>query len=266
MFGNLEELWAREALATVAREYAARLKPEGRTKALEWVDLIFQKWKLERSAPDGTIEISPFSVGLLSGGSLALSDLANPERTRRVPATDVRPEQCAGPTVRCTFDLLMHLFHEKYPPLIQMANKVPLFVVGALLAARDYKTMPLGRIASAIHDFWSITEAECEAAYAELGKELSKRAKQRVAAQTNGQLANAERKRRRDDAIDKMATQYFAAKPTARDSEAATHIHQTAQANGWRDFSNVTASGIERSLKDREIRRRTLESLARESK
>jgi len=240
MFDTLDTQLAREQLAAIARDRAKYLKPEGRDKALEWVTLVLEQWKLEQAAPDGTIELQGQLGGLLS--------MAGAPKTRRAPVSELRPEQCAGPNVRCAYDLLMQLDREGYPAVAAMTAKIPLDVLGALLIARDYKTMPIDGMALAARLFWMMADELAREFRRALSEKESKKAEdsaRRVVEMHEKKQANT---RLRANIIERLGVEFFQRRENrgATNADAAKHIYDIVKDD--KVFSNMTVDGIKDKL------------------
>ena len=228
---------------------------------MRWLDSALDKWKLEQAAPDGTVELAPPVPGLLT---VKLGDLANP-RPRRVPVADLRPEQCAGPGVRCAFDLLMRLYAEQYPGIKPASDKLPIKLLAALLVRRDYRTMPLSSLAFAAGMFHTMDEIDLRYFAREAGTlnaQEATRDKQLADARKRAVVRKAEIKRERENKVESLGVEYFQANPNAGNEDAAKYIHAIVCA--WEHFGHASVPSIERMLAG--TKKRALALLARNTR
>jgi hypothetical protein len=252
----------REALASIARSIANRLPREAQIAILQWIDEVFDIWKFARAAPDGTVEVEP-SGTFLSDLLPAMPGELPRARTRRVRVSELKPEQCGGPSVKSGYDLLVRLYLDHLPSLKPAIDSIGLDMLAALLVQRDYRTMPLDSLALAVNHFWMLADLRAKALAREIGENEARRAKQRADAQASGALANATLKRARDTTIERAGLDYFRKFPNATNKQAAAYILKTAKENQWEGFSNVSMNAIARSLS--KVKERARDSLAKQS-
>lgn len=228
---------AREHLADIARDRAKYLKPEGQEKALAWVALVLEKWKLQQAAPDGTINVAP-EARLLSLGLPAI----------RLVASEMRPEECAGPDVGCAYELFMRLADEEYPDVIQIISKIPFDIIGALLIKRDYKSMPLDVMAMAARAWWVVADEMARDHRTALGKK--KAAEAEKAALRVAQMNAQKRKNTlfRGDTIERLGVEFFQKRENRRATNHACANYIYEQTRGDKEFKIMTVSGIAEKL------------------
>jgi hypothetical protein len=245
MFSDLENQQARKQLAAIAHDRAASLKPEEQKKALRWITAVFKAWKLEQASSDGTIEIVPSHVE----GLMTLGNLGDP-RPKRIPVATLSPHQCAGPGVRCPFDLWLKLSSEQYAPIKAVEAKLQMVdLIAALLVARDYKTMPISSIVLAAHLLWKVADLmqhEYLKMLDDKGAKEAKRATQQANARVLALARKATNAQVRKDTIKQMGIDYFQKNLTANNRDAAAHIYKGVK--DWKEFSGMTQNGIERKL------------------
>jgi hypothetical protein len=155
--------FARSQAIEIAKDRVQHLTEEHKSQSLKLIDLVLEKWKLEQMGPDGKIAIMPSMIGLLgyeiSGGITLGEMLEDRSKPKHIPASELQPEQCAGPYIRSKAELFAKLWSEEYQPAFRIAELpgMGLDIVQALLVEREGKSMPADSLASAIRYIWIYT-------------------------------------------------------------------------------------------------------------
>jgi hypothetical protein len=117
MFGVHNQLASNEAKRIASEELGAA-NPELVKKLTEWLELVFQQWKIEHG------NRSPTGSGGLLGGDPILFE-------------DAEPWQCAGLITQNRIELALKLWEENYQPYLSLLDKVPLNKVLAVLILNE---------------------------------------------------------------------------------------------------------------------------------
>lgn len=172
----LDGTGARQEAIGIARDAIAHLSKEKKTVALDSITKALQTWKLEQAAEDGTIQVSFSCFGAAVAGDLTSRGI----RTERVPATELLPEQLAGPLVRSACDLFVELLSRNNPTVEGIENAWGLNVITAILLERDGMRMPMGSILFAVRTLW-IYQWEKGKAYQEMAGKAKRETVERLA-------------------------------------------------------------------------------------
>ena len=152
----------------------------------------------EHAAPDGTIEVKYWPFGGLRGGGATLGDLANGTLDNSIhkAAAELKPDECAGPTVRSPADLFSKLVFEAYPNVIQIRDSLRHDIAVALLLERDGMSMPADSIANALRIIWTWVWELGKAYRQELTESKRTEADQLASARAESAIVRGESKRR----------------------------------------------------------------------
>jgi hypothetical protein len=252
MFSDFEERFAREQLQAIASGYVGSLGADAQQAALECVTLTLEQWKCERAIAqgrnDGTIEIETM-VGLVP---------IVPSK-RIVSLDEVKPEECAGPSVRSAYELFRRLHDEEYQPIMDLADRLGLQRLAALLVQRDALIMPLPTLALATRSLWMTVDFFAHDLLRGVTESRAKSARQQAGARARALEKRAENALYRQATIKRLGIQYFQDNPTAENEDAAAFIW--LKVKDTIEFRRMTQGGIERKLGG--VKRSALGSLAR---
>jgi hypothetical protein len=203
------EATARSQAVGIAADRIEHLSGDAKSQMLGWIDAALDVWKWQQADANGEIELQPLeSIGLL--GPLApLSKVVDPPARAKV--SQLRPDQCAGPWVRCSADLFVKLWGERFDAIVQIEQELGLDIVMALLVERDGKEMPIDSLALAVRYIWIYVWALAGASAAILRKMGTTRAHQMAAARQASAISRAETKRRNQAAWRQMAADFYRA-------------------------------------------------------
>jgi hypothetical protein len=248
--------FAREQAIAIASDRVGHLPREVKAALLDQIDRTLEQWKREQTQPDGTIVVEPPPGDFLwldSNGE-ELSD-----QHERIPAADLRPEQCAGPFVRSKSDLFTKLSADNYAPLREITGNpdVGHDVVMALLVERDGNSMPAESLASALHYVWIYVWASREESRKMLSKNQAEKAKQLAEARVKSAKARIKSGQERDRQLSQLAVDFHTKDRSLTCEEVATKVHELVKDK--KGFELHTVGGIGNRIRGfEEVARRRL--------
>lgn len=241
----------RTVATLIASDSLGDITHEQKRKDLAWIDALHEEWKKEQIRSDGTIEVE-FIVGLI--GFTTLGELATDVHEpgvhrKRFPASELRPDQCAGISVKCPADLHRRVWADRLNKLLSapfQGRLMPIDRATALLLERDAEHMPVDSLAQACHLLWCMKREEARVYSGMLTTLQRKRAEQNRRARESAVLALVKGKNDRDKTVHRMAVDIFLKHPDRDNDFAAAEILKTIGA--WSGFSKMTKNSIKRRI------------------